>query len=675
MTLTSTDGPANGGGTFATNFATGLGTNDVPGITDPTVVAEAAALDWNPGAAGTATIDFGGGVVQDPIVLINFTDVQVLTFDFADALTVVVLDANPPGSVTIAPGNVVTTAGGNANGANDGFAVQLLGSFTSITFATNVNLDTTINSVGITVGARSATFAPSFAPQATFATGTDPRNVVIADFNGDFRPDLAVDNTGADNNLGVLLNSPPVVIADGTAVGTILDDDPPPTVSLSLAGSPLAEAGGVATVTATLSAASSFDVTVTLGFSGTATNAADYTRSGTSIVIPAGSTTGSITLTGVDDTLDEADETVVVDITGVTNGTENGDAAGHGDDHRRRPAADGEPEPGRQPAGRGRRRRHRHRHALGRLGPGRDGHPGFSGTATNVADYTRSGTSIIIPAGSTTGSITLTGVDDALDEADETVVVDITGVTNGTENGEQQVTATITDDDAAADGARSTTSPSPRRPAPPPSPSRSTAASGQIVIVSALDRRRHGDGAGRLRRRRAPSIFIPAGVTSQTFTVTGRRRRARRGRRDVRRQHHRRDQRHESPTPQGIGTITDDDPPPTVSLSLAGSPLAEAGGVATVTATLSAASGLDVTVTLGFSGTATVVADYTRSGTSDRHPGRQHHRQRHPHRRRRRAGRGGRDGRRRHHGRDQRHRGRRRSRSRPRSPTTTRRRR
>ena len=95
-------------------------------------------------------------------------------------------------------------------------------------------------------------------------------------------------------------------------------------MSLSLAGSPLAEAGGVATVTATLSAASGFDVTVTLGFTGTATNGADYTRSATSIIIPAGSTTGSITLTGVDDALDEADETVVVDITDVTNGTEDG---------------------------------------------------------------------------------------------------------------------------------------------------------------------------------------------------------------------------------------------------------------------------------------------------------------------------------------------------------------
>ena len=65
----------------------------------------------------------------------------------------------------------------------------------------------------------------------------------------------------------------------------------------------------------------------------------------------------------------------------------------------------------------------------------------------------------------------------------------------------------------------------------------------------------------------------------------------------------------------GTGTIVDDDPAPTVTLSLSGSPLAENGGVATVTATLSAVSGQDVTVDLGFSGTATNVADYTRSAT------------------------------------------------------------
>src|SRR5205814_2176611 len=105
---------------------------------------------------------------------------------------------------------------------------------------------------------------------------------------------------------------------------TITDDDAAPTVTLGLAGSPMAEAAGTATVTATLSAVSSQDVTVNLGFTGTASNPADYTRSATSIVIPAGSLSGSITLTAVQDSLVEGDETIVVDITSVTNGTENG---------------------------------------------------------------------------------------------------------------------------------------------------------------------------------------------------------------------------------------------------------------------------------------------------------------------------------------------------------------
>src|SRR5216117_2158926 len=45
-------------------------------------------------------------------------------------------------------------------------------------------------------------------------------------------------------------------------------------------------------------------------------------------------------------------------------------------------------------------------------------------------------------------AITLTAVQDALDEVDETIVLDISTVINGTESGAQQVTATITDDDA-----------------------------------------------------------------------------------------------------------------------------------------------------------------------------------------------------------------------------------
>ena len=54
-----------------------------------------------------------------------------------------------------------------------------------------------------------------------------------------------------------------------------------------------------------------------------------------------------------------------------------------------------------------------------------------------------------IPAGQTQASLTLTASQDTLDEDDETVVVDIASVTGAIEDGTQQVTTTIFDDDAA----------------------------------------------------------------------------------------------------------------------------------------------------------------------------------------------------------------------------------
>jgi|GEM_PF-1194274 len=98
-----------------------------------------------------------------------------------------------------------------------------------------------------------------------------------------------------------------------------------PTVALSLSSSSMPEAGGTATVTATLSAIHTLPVTVNLAFTGTATLTSDYTRSGTSISIPVGSTTGTIILTAVQDAVYESpNETIVVDIGTVDNATESG---------------------------------------------------------------------------------------------------------------------------------------------------------------------------------------------------------------------------------------------------------------------------------------------------------------------------------------------------------------
>jgi len=244
-------------------------------------------------------------------------------------------------------------------------------------------------------------------------------------------------------------------VTNGTESGTqqqtatITDDDAAPTVTLSMVGASMAEAAGSATVTATLSAASSQNVTVSLGFTGTATLTSDYTRSGTSITINAGSTTGSITLTAVQDTLDEANETIVVDIASVTNGTESGtqqQTATITDDDAAPTVTlslTGSPMP--EAAGVATVR------ASLSVASGQTVtvNLGFTGTATLTSDYTRSGTSIAIAAGSTSGTATLTAVNDGVVEANETIVVDISSVTNGTESGTQQVTATITDDDVA----------------------------------------------------------------------------------------------------------------------------------------------------------------------------------------------------------------------------------
>ena len=188
-------------------------------------------------------------------------------------------------------------------------------------------------------------------------------------------------------------------------------------------GAAIAENAGTATITATLSATSGLPVTVNLGYTGTATDPADYTTTGDSIVIPAGSLTGTVTITSVDDALNEGDETVIVDIT-VTNGTEVGteqETVTITDD-------DGAPtvtlSGGAAIAENG---------GTATITATLSATSGqnvtvtllYTGTATDPADYSTTGASIVIPAGSLTSTVTITSADDALNEGDETINVDM----------------------------------------------------------------------------------------------------------------------------------------------------------------------------------------------------------------------------------------------------------
>lgn len=95
----------------------------------------------------------------------------------------------------------------------------------------------------------------------------------------------------------------------------------PPLVTLTTDNSSINEKDGVATVTASLSQQSSRDVSIALLVEGTANNGVDYQISSTSMVIPAGDLTSTITVTAIDDELDEDEESIALTISEVTNGT------------------------------------------------------------------------------------------------------------------------------------------------------------------------------------------------------------------------------------------------------------------------------------------------------------------------------------------------------------------
>ena len=112
------------------------------------------------------------------------------------------------------------------------------------------------------------------------------------------------------------------VILSGTAPGAVVSDavvtiGQPESIALSVAPLSISEDAGETevTVTATMSEARDTGTVVNLTFGGTATDPADYTATSlASITIPTGatSTTGMLTITPVDDTAIEGDETITV---------------------------------------------------------------------------------------------------------------------------------------------------------------------------------------------------------------------------------------------------------------------------------------------------------------------------------------------------------------------------
>ncbi|GEM_PF-4357789 len=112
---------------------------------------------------------------------------------------------------------------------------------------------------------------------------------------------------------------------DGTSLGTasvtIHSDDALPVASLSVIGSPFSEDGGEAHVQLHLDHSSSETVTVDLAFDGEARAETDYGISTRRLDLPPGTTSATLRLSGIADTIDEPDETLRISIQTIEGAT------------------------------------------------------------------------------------------------------------------------------------------------------------------------------------------------------------------------------------------------------------------------------------------------------------------------------------------------------------------
>ncbi|MES2682807.1 MAG: Calx-beta domain-containing protein [Pseudomonadota bacterium] len=588
-----------------------IGRSLAPATVDFAVTAgtATAAVDYTVPASATVSFPAGSGgaqtisipLVDDPTDEVDETFAVAIsnpsapgTLGTQTSNAVTIIDNDEPPTLRIAP---VSISEGDVGTKLLRFTATLSAASAKAVMATATTADGT---------AKSGSDYSSNTQMLMFPAGTT---------SVDFDVTLSSDTLSeADETFTVTLSNPSnatfAVPADATAAGTIVNDDAAPSVTLSLTGSPLAENAGAATLTATLSVPSGQDVTVNLAYTGTATSGTDYSGA-SSIVIPAGASgnAASITLTATNDTADEADETFTVDIDSATNATEATAQQASGlisDDDGPTVALTLGGSPLAENGGTATLTA-----TLSAVSP----QPvsvnlAYSGTATNGTDYTGGLGSIVIAAGSTSGTITLTATADGDDEADETVLVDISSVANASEDGTQQASGVISDDDgpsvsignaSVVEGSNGTTTLS--------LPLTLSAASAQDVTVSystsngsatgGSDYTAVASGTATIAANSGTSGSISITVASdlideldETLTVTlGAATNATLG------------------TASAIGTISDDD---TATISIADAASVAEGGSASFAVTLSNAS--DRTITLGYSladGSATAGSDYT----------------------------------------------------------------
>lgn len=300
-----------------------------PSTQQVTVVFATANGGSNPATAGTdynatsGTVTFTAGATSRTITVGVRGDVtqesnETFLVNLSGATNATIADNQGVGTIqddelpsfTI---NDVTVTEGNSGTVNAVFTVTLSQAATStqtVSFATSTPSSGPLATAGADYIAASGTL--------TFGAGTTTQTITIQVL-GD-----TLDEANETFNVTLSGASSGTVITDATGVGTITDDDAPPTIAINDVTVTEVDPGATvsAVFTVSLSTASGQQVTVNFATANdTATSARDYTVTSGTVTFAPGETTKTITVAVRGDNSDEVDEQFFVNLTTPTNAT------------------------------------------------------------------------------------------------------------------------------------------------------------------------------------------------------------------------------------------------------------------------------------------------------------------------------------------------------------------
>lgn len=304
---------------------------------------------------------------------------------------------------------------------------------------------------------------------------------------------------------------------ESTATVTIADNDPP-AVTIDATDPDATEVGGDSgTFTVSRTGPTTSSLTVSYTITGAATNGTDYTTLPTSVVIPAGAASASITVAPLDDAVFESPESVVLTLAAGTDylvGNPHFAVVTIADNDTLVSvlAADSDASEDGFNSG---------SFEVSRNGPTTNSLTVFytsGGTAISGTDYATLVGSVTILAGSSTASVMVTPIDDALSEGPETVVLSLSPNAAYTVSALSAATVTITDDERPTVTLRATDDASEAGPDPGSFTVTRTGPTSNPLTVNYSIRGSATNGVD--YQTIGTSVIIPAGSSTGTVVIT-----------------------------------------------------------------------------------------------------------------------------------------------------------